>query len=284
MNINWLTSLWRPRIKETTKSNPNTQSNLWDKCPKCQEIEHHKNWRNNLYVCPKCKYHKAISASSRFDIIFDKHTIIELPKTKRDPLQFKDRKKYSDRLLELETANLHEAIALAKGTIDGQNAIVTAMDFGFIGGSMGMFVGQAIVTACNLAISTNTPLICFAESGGARMQEGIYSLMQMPRTVLAVEMLKTRAIPFIVVLTNPCMGGVLASFASLGDITLAEPNATIGFSGRRVIESTIRQTLPEDFQTSHFQYNCGFVDQILERAELKHKLGSLLKIINQGKI
>lgn len=278
MNINWLTSLWRPKINTQVSTSP-IAPNLWEKCPGCGEMEYHKNWKNNLYICNKCQYHRPLSASSRFDITFDSYEPIPLPKTTKDPIKFIDKRKYTDRIKELEQNGLTEAISLAQGLIDGKKAIVAAMDFAYIGGSMGTYVGQAIVTACNLATSSGTPLICFSASGGARMQEGMFSLMQMPRTTLAVEKLKATGVPFIVVLTHPSMGGVLASFAMLGDITLAEPGATIGFSGRRVIEGSLRQTLPDDFQTSQFQFNCGFVDQIIDRAKIKHKLGQLLGLL-----
>lgn len=284
MNLDWLTSYWRPKIKDTTVASTSTPETLWDKCTKCGEIEYHKNWHANLYVCPHCTYHKPLDTRTRFDFTLDAHyQTITLPKVKDDPIHFTDSKPYTQRLTQLRKQGLTEAIGIAKGTIDNQDAIVAAMDFNFIGGSMGVFVGQTIITACNLASTNKTPLICFAASGGARMQEGIYALMQMPRTTLAVENLKSQGIPFIIVLTHPSMGGVLASFAMLGDITIAEPGATIGFSGRRVIENTIHQKLPDDFQTSQFQYDCGFVDQIISRGQMKHALGNLLKTIHARK-
>lgn len=287
--MSWFTEYWRPKIKTEDETNPNTNTdgklssdNLWEKCDKCNELDYHKNWANNLYICSHCQFHKKISAKTRFDITLDSgYKILDLPSVPLDPIKFQDSKKYTDRLRDAKATGVNEAISVAQGTINNQSTIVAAMDFTFIGGSMGLFVGEAIRYACNLAISQKVPFICFTASGGARMQEGIFSLMQMPRTTLAVESLKAKGIPYINVLTNPTMGGVLASFAMLGDITLAEPDAIIGFSGRRVVENTVREKLPDDFQTSQFQYNCGFIDQILNRFELKQHLSNILKIYSR---
>lgn len=283
--MSWLTDYLRPKIKDETIDQESTiNDNLWEKCDKCGELEYKKNWISNLYICTHCGFHKKINIKTRLDMTMDDgYILIDLPKVKLDPIKFTDSKKYTDRIADAKKSGLNEAIAVAQGHISGQAAIVAVMDFAFIGGSMGLFVGEAIRHATNLAIAQKTPFICFTASGGARMQEGIYSLMQMPRTTLAVETLKSKGIPYINVLTNPTMGGVLASFAMLGDITIAEPDATIGFSGRRVVENTTREKLPDDFQTSQFQYNCGYIDQVVNRFEIKNTLEKILTTLNKRK-
>lgn len=278
MNFSWLTSYWRPKIKtEQNQELPVETDSLWIKCDSCQQLVYKQTFKSNGMVCPLCQYHCVIDPITRLELTFDTYTKIDLPPmTDQDPLKFHDTKPYSQRLAALRKQDVYEAIYGARASIDDQHAIVGVMDFRFIGGSMGRYVGNAIQILVNYANSQHVPLIIFTASGGARMQEGIHSLMQMPKTVLAIEKLTQ---PFIVVLTHPTMGGVLASFASLGDVVLAEPGATIGFSGRRVIENTIKRSLSENFQTAQFQYECGFVDQIISRLKLKRTLKQVLGLL-----
>lgn len=284
VTVSWLTDIWRPKIQyteNTSKDGTVSGDNLWTKCESCGEMDYKQTWNNNLKVCSKCQFHSKMSAKERIIHLFgEEYQIINIPNKGVDPIKFKDSKKYTDRIQAAGTEdNFYEAITVARGKLDKQDTIVAVMDFSFIGGSMSMYVGESIVQAAKIAQLNNIPFICFTASGGARMQEGLYALMQMPRTTLAVEQLKSKGVPFIIVLTNPTMGGVTASFAMLGDITFAEPGATIGFSGRRVIENTVKEKLPENFQTSQHQYECGFVDQVIHRHDIKNSLISLLNKI-----
>lgn len=284
--MSWLTDLWRPKIQKSENEQGKSTvdgENLWETCEACGEMDYHQTWISNLDVCAKCGHHRKMSSLDRLNYLFDgqdQYQVIPVKRTKTDPIQFVDSKKYTDRIKAAGTEeNFHESIVLARGKLGNHDVLTAVMDFSFIGGSMGLYVGETIMQASNLAIANNLPFICFTASGGARMQEGLYALMQMPRTTLAVERMKEKGIPYINVLTNPTMGGVLASFAMLGDVTFAEPGATIGFSGRRVIENTIKQELPENFQTSEYQYDCGFVDQVIHRHQIKNALLSLLNKI-----
>ena len=276
--MSWLSNFVRPKIQALVKKS-DTSNSLWIKCKGCEQMVYHKDLKETLSVCPTCGYHMKMSARERIDWILDEDTIktISLPKTEIDPLKFKDNKKYIDRLRESRNkTNVEDAIILASGQIGGNNAVVVALDFNFMGGSMGSAVGEGFLEATKEAVNLNVPLIVFTSSGGARMQEGIFSLMQLPRTVIAVNQLKEVNIPYIVILTDPTTGGVSASFAMLGDITFAEPGALIGFAGPRVIQSTVNETLPEDFQTSEYLLDHGMIDDVIPRKNLKAAIANTI--------
>jgi len=253
--------------------------NLWHNCPACANMIHHKDLNDNLRVCITCNHHFRITAEKRIEILFTKNSFdqFKLDKLPDDPLNFSDKKKYKDRLKEYrKKTGHHDAFILGSGTIDEKLAVYGFMNFNFMGGSMGRAVGQGIVSGARKAIEKKCPYIIFTSSGGARMQEGIISLMQMPRTVAAVELLNKNKIPYIVVLTEPTTGGVTASFAMLGDITIAEKGSTIGFAGKRVIQDTIREELPVDFQKAEYLYEHGMVDIVVDRKNIKKTLSNIL--------
>jgi acetyl-CoA carboxylase carboxyl transferase subunit beta len=282
--MNWITNFVRPKIKALIATKKDVPENLWQKCPGCDAMLHHQEMLRHLNVCHHCGYHMRMGVNERLGMLFDggAYKTAELPKIAVDPLKFKDRKKYIDRLKDAQQATgRKDGIVVAHGTIGGQNAVVAAFDFSFMGGSMGAGVGEGLVTAANLAVEKKAALIAVPASGGARMQEGIISLMQMPRSVVAVEEVKEARLPYIVILTDPTTGGVSASFAMLGDIHIAEPGAQIGFAGRRVIQETIRANLPEGFQTAEYLRDHGMVDLVVPRAELREKLGLLLGFLMQ---
>jgi acetyl-CoA carboxylase carboxyl transferase subunit beta len=242
----------------------------------------HRDLTANLKVCPHCGHHMRAAAAERLGWTFDEglYTRIELPKAPVDPLRFRDSKRYTDRLREAhDKTHQDDAIAVAHGRLAGQQVVVAAMEFEFMGGSMGAAVGEGIVAAARLSVLQEAPLIVFTASGGARMQEGAISLMQMPRTAIAVRLVKEAGLPFIVVLTDPTTGGVTASFAMLGDIQIAEPGALIGFAGARVIEQTVREKLPEGFQRAEYLHEHGIVDMVVKRTELKDTLARLLGLL-----
>ncbi len=257
------------------------KENLWTKCTECKTILYIPELLMNLKVCPRCDHHFPMNIQERIESILDesgRESLFEniLPE---DPLGFKDKKSYKERLKQArENSGASEAISIYRGTIEGKRVVVAIMNFDFIGGSMGSVVGERFFRACQLAKEEGTPFVVITSSGGARMQEGIYSLMQMAKTVFGVNMLKSFSIPYIVVLTNPTMGGVSASFAFLGDIIIAEPKALIGFAGPRVIEQTIKQNLPEGFQKSEFLLEKGMIDMVVHRKDLKTKLKELIEI------
>lgn len=277
--MNWLTNFVRPKIRALVSSKKDVPDNLWHKCPSCEAMIFHRDLEENLHVCQHCGFHMRLDPPKRLAMLFDpNYQTIELPKPIVDPLKFRDQKRYTDRLKDAQSkTGRPDAIAVAHGKIGGQPAVVAAFDFGFMGGSMGMAVGEGLLAAARLAVLQQAPLIVVPSSGGARMQEGILSLMQMPRTVIAVEMVKEAGLPYIVLLTDPTTGGVTASFAMLGDIHIAEPGAQIGFAGARVIESTIRETLPEGFQRSEYLLEHGMVDMVVHRKELR---GTLIRLID----
>lgn len=277
--MSWISNLTRPTVKKIGVSK-DIPDNFWDRCPKCGAMLFHSEMTKSHFVCPHCEYHFRLPTKERFELLFDNNTynLIQLPKVLEDPLHFHDVKKYSDRLKEArKKTKQEEAILVANGTIGNKRVVVGVFDFDFMGGSMGMAVGQAILTAAKLAEIQKAALILLPASGGARMQEGILSLMQMVRTTMAVKELNKKKIPYITVLTNPTTGGVTASFAMLADITLAEPGAIIGFAGSRVIEQTIHETLPPDFQKSEYLLEHGMVDQVVHRKDLREKLIQVLK-------
>jgi acetyl-CoA carboxylase carboxyl transferase subunit beta len=283
--MNWLSEFVRPRIR-TLLGRKEAPDNLWHQCSACQQMIFHRELETNLKVCPHCGHHMRATAAERLAWTFDggKFQKIDLPKVPADPLKFHDRKKYPDRLADARRkTGMEDAVLVAHGTVGGHLAVVAAMDFRFMGGSMGAAMGEALVTAARLAVLQKAALIVFTASGGARMQEGPVSLMQMPRTTIAVQMVREAGLPYIVVLTDPTTGGVTASFAMLGDVQIAEPNALIGFAGARVIEETIREKLPEGFQRAEYLLEHGMVDMVLARGELAATLGRLLGLLKVGR-
>ena len=282
--MNWLSNIIRPSIRSLVKDQKDVPDNLWQKCPKCEGMLFQKELIANHQVCYHCHHHMALTVGQRLEIMFDDgaYDKIALPDVPHDPLKFKDKKKYADRLKDTKAKTKEkDALVIGKGTIGGQNAVIAAFNFAFMGGSMGTAVGEGIVHAAELAIKNKAALIVVPASGGARMQEGMLSLMQMPRTIIAVSMVKEEGLPYIVMLANPTTGGVSASFAMVGDIHVAEPGATIGFAGRRVIEETVRETLPDDFQTAEYLLEHGMVDMVVERSNLNKEIGNLLDLLMQ---
>ncbi|MGN6535075.1 MAG: acetyl-CoA carboxylase, carboxyltransferase subunit beta [Mesorhizobium sp.] len=279
--MNWITNFVRPRINSML-GRRDVPENLWVKDPESGEMVFHKDLEENQFVIPSSGHHMKISAKERLKFFFDdgKYEVIENPRVAQDPLKFRDEKRYTDRLKEAKAkTSLEDAILNATGAIDGLPVVVTVQDFAFMGGSLGMAAGEAIVHAFETAVKRKRPLILFAASGGARMQEGILSLMQLPRTTVAVDRLKEAGLPYIVVLTNPTTGGVTASYAMLGDVHIAEPGALIGFAGPRVIEQTIREKLPDGFQRAEYLMEHGMVDMVVSRLEMKKTVANLLKLL-----
>ena len=279
--MNWLTEYVRPKIR-TLLGQRDVPDNLWGQCSACQQMVFNAELDKNLRVCSHCGHHMRVKATQRLSWTFDggKHTRIDLPKPPVDPLKFRDSKRYVDRLKDYrEKSHLDDASVVAHGTIGGHRAVGAVMSFDFMGGSMGSAVGEGIVAAAKLAVLQDAPLIVFTASGGARMQEGTISLMQMPRTVIATQMVKEKGLPFITVLTDPTTGGVTASFTMLGDIQIAEPGAEIGFAGARVIEQTVREKLPEGFQRSEYLLSHGILDLVVKRAEMNATLGRLIGLL-----
>ena len=278
--MNWLTEFVRPKIR-TLFTRREVPDNLWDTCPSCQQMIFHRDLIANLKVCTHCGHHMRARATERLEWTLDAgFSRIELPKVPADPLRFRDTKRYTDRLKDArEKTHLDDAIVVAHGAINGHRAVVAAMEFEFIGGTMGAAVGEGIVAAAQLATLQEAPLVVFTASGGARMQEGTVSLMQMPRTVIATQLVKEARLPFIVVLTDPTTGGVTASFTMLGDIHIAEPGALIGFAGPRVIEQTVREKLPDGFQTAEYLLAHGIVDMVTKRTELKETLARVIGLL-----
>ena len=279
--MNWLTNFVKPKLSALVKRK-DVPGNLWQNCPSCGNMLHHKDLKENLRVCNSCNYHFRMSAEDRIELIFSKEDTkeIELDKISDDPLNFSDKKKYKDRLKEYRKKTKREdAFILLDTKIGKSNIVCGLMNFSFMGGSMGRAVGGAIVKGTKRALEKKCPFVIFTSSGGARMQEGIISLMQMPRTVAAVELLNENKIPYIVVLTEPTTGGVTASFAMLGDITIAEQGSTIGFAGKRVIQDTIREELPIDFQKAEYLKEHGMVDIVCHRRDLKNNLENIINHI-----
>ncbi len=278
--MSWLDNIMRPKIRGL--GSREAPDNLWVKCDSCGQMIFHRELEANHKVCNHCGHHLRLSAIERLEFLFDdaEYTVIEQPETITDPLKFRDRKRYSDRLKEAQNkiGNAKgDAIIVAHGKIGGIPAVIAVFDFQFMGGSMGVAVGEAFVAAARLATLQQAPLIAVPASGGARMQEGILSLMQMPRTVIAVDEVKEAGLPVIVLLTDPTTGGVSASFAMLGDIAIAEPGSVIGFAGKRVIEDTIREKLPEGFQSAEYLLEHGMIDMVVPRSELREMLTRLIR-------
>jgi acetyl-CoA carboxylase carboxyl transferase subunit beta len=280
--MSWLTEFVRPKIR-TLLGRKDVPENLWHQCPACQQMIFQRDLDANLKVCPHCGNHMRASARERLTWTFDEghFTLIETPRVPQDPLRFRDQKRYTDKLKDArDKTKLDDAILVGHGEIGGQKSVVAAMDFSFLGGSMGAAVGEGIVAAARLAVMQKAPLIIYTSSGGARMMEGAISLMQMPRTTIAAQMVKEAGLPYIVVLTDPTTGGVTASFAMLGDIQIAEPGALIGFAGARVIEQTVREKLPDGFQRSEYLYDHGIIDMIVRRTEMRETLARIVSLLH----
>ena len=272
---------WLSRVRSGIPFLPKRQTaeNLWHKCKKCGTMVFVKEWEENYNVCPRCNFHDRIGPTKRFEQLFDaaQYELLPAPEVREDPLRFKDTKRYTERLKAARTANgERDALVNARGKIDGHKAIVGVQDFAFMGGSMGIAVGAAFIAGIRTAIAEHCPYIIFTASGGARMQEAILSLMQLPRTTVALAELREAGLPYMVVLTDPTTGGVTASYAMLGDVQLAEPGALIGFAGQRVIEQTIREKLPEGFQRAEYLLAHGMIDMVVPRQQLKAKLGAVI--------
>jgi acetyl-CoA carboxylase carboxyl transferase subunit beta len=279
---------WLSRVRNALPfiAKKETPDNLWHKCLGCSQMIFVKEYVENLSVCPACNHHGRIGPNARFIQLFDESNWQPLanPKTVEDPLKFRDSKKYSDRIkaARLETGE-SDALLNAKGRIEGHEVVIGVQDFAFMGGSMGIAVGEAFIAGIRAAIKANCPYVIFTASGGARMQEGILSLMQMPKMTVGVQELHDVGLPYIVVMTDPTSGGVMASYATLGDVQLAEPRATLAFTGRRVIENTIREKLPDNFQTSEYLLDHGMLDMIVARADLRSTLSRLLGYLTPQK-
>ena len=278
--MNWISDFVRPKIKKTTAKE--ISDNLWTKCPECGQMLFNKELEKDFYICSFCGHHLRLPIKNRLDMLFDtsKYKLLNLPKLKDDPLNFRDSKKYVDRLRAYRRVTHNDdAVLVASGDIGGIKVVVAALDFSFMGGSMGTAVGEGIVKAADFAIKTSSPLVIISASGGARMQEGILSLMQMARTTAAINQLKEKKLPYISVMTDPTTGGVSASFAMIGDVNIAEKGSIIGFAGARVIEQTIRETLPEGFQKAEYLQRHGMIDIVVKRTELKSVLTKILKLL-----
>ncbi len=279
--MNWITNYVRPKINSLF-SRREVPENLWTKCDDCGTMLFHRELSDNLNVCPSCGHHMGISPRDRCEALFDGgvFTEVEVPAPLADPLQFRDQKKYPERMKAAQrNTGEAEAMLVAEGEIGRTKIVVAAQDFSFMGGSMGMFVGNAIIAAAERAVKIKAPLILFSAAGGARMQEGILSLMQMPRTTVAIQMLREAGLPYIVVLTHPTTGGVTASYAMLGDVHIAEPNALICFAGPRVIEQTIREKLPEGFQRAEYLLDHGMLDRVTPRPKMRDELITIVRML-----
>ncbi|MFO1087192.1 MAG: acetyl-CoA carboxylase, carboxyltransferase subunit beta [Reyranellaceae bacterium] len=281
--MNWLTNFVRPKLRALV-ARKEAPENLWLKCPKCEQMLFMRDWEANQEVCAHCGHHMRIRPMKRLPHLFDdgKFELHSLPRVVADPLKFRDTKRYDARLKEAQAKSeggATDALVVASGTMGGRATVLALLDFGFMGGSMGTAVGEGLVMAAELAVARRAPLVVFSASGGARMQEGILSLMQLTRTTIAVRKVKQAGLPYIVVLTDPTTGGVSASFAMLGDVHIAEPDAIIGFAGQRVIQDTIRQELPEGFQRSEYLLQHGMIDTVVHRHKLRETLVRLIALL-----
>jgi acetyl-CoA carboxylase carboxyl transferase subunit beta len=280
--MNWISNVVPPKIRSFLKRD--TPENLWVKCPESGALVFHKDLEANLYVVPSSGYHMRIPPKARLEALFDDgvYEPLPVPEVASDPLKFRDIKRYADRLKDYRAkTGAYDSVLLAAGALQGAPVTVAVQDFEFLGGSLGIAAGEAIVSGMFRAIEKKTPFIIFTASGGARMQEGMFSLMQMPRTTVAIQRLKAAKLPYIVVLTNPTTGGVTASYAMLGDIHIAEPGAVIGFAGARVIEQTIRERLPQGFQRAEYLRQHGMVDLVVPRAEMRETLGRICRLLTK---
>ena len=278
--ISWISNVVPPKIRSFLKRD--TPENLWVKCPESGQLVFHKDVEANLYVIPGSEYHLRMTTAQRLAMMFDdsKFETIPVPEVPLDPLKFRDEKRYTDRLRDAKSKTaLQDAEKVAFGQLEGQAVTIAVQDFEFMGGSLGMAAGEGVIAGLETAAASRTPFVMFAASGGARMQEGMFSLMQMPRTTIAVRKLRDARLPYLVVLTNPTTGGVTASYAMLGDVHLAEPGALIGFAGPRVIEQTIREKLPPGFQRSEYLQQHGMVDMVVHRRDLRATLARLCRLL-----
>ncbi|MEX2517810.1 MAG: acetyl-CoA carboxylase, carboxyltransferase subunit beta [Paracoccaceae bacterium] len=279
--MNWISNYVRPKINSLF-SRREMPENLWSKCDACGQMIFHREMAESLHVCPSCDHHMSIKPRQRLAAFFDGGVFatVKTPEAATDPLQFRDQKRYPDRLREARKATGEaEAMLVAQGLLGGVTVVVAAQDFSFMAGSMGIAVGNALIAAAEAAVKAKAPLIVFCAAGGARMQEGILSLMQMPRTTVAVEIVKEAGLPFITVLTHPTTGGVTASYAMLGDVQIAEPNALICFAGPRVIEQTIRETLPDGFQRAEYLLDHGMLDMVVDRRKMRDEMATLIRLL-----
>lgn len=279
--MNWITNYVRPKINSLF-SRREVPENLWTKCPECGTMLFHRELEANINVCSNCDHHMAISPRARFGHLFDGgiFTEVKVPEPIADPLHFRDQKRYPDRLKAAQkSTGEKEAMLVAEGEIGRTPIVAAAQDFAFIGGSLSMYVGNAFIAGAERAVAMKKPFVVFSAAGGARMQEGILALMQMPRTTVAIQMLKEAGLPYIVVLTHPTTGGVTASYAMLGDVQIAEPNALICFAGPRVIEQTIREKLPEGFQRAEYLLDHGMLDRVTHRKEMREELITILRML-----
>ncbi|MCK4863799.1 MAG: acetyl-CoA carboxylase carboxyltransferase subunit beta [Gammaproteobacteria bacterium] len=282
--MNWFSRLLPERIRIDGESRKSVPEGLWTKCSACGAVLYRAEMERNLDVCPKCDQHARVGARWRLEKFLDEEGRVELDENLKpvDVLKFKDIKKYKDRITQAQKAtNENDALITMKGTVKGVPVVAAAFEFKFMGGSMGSVVGERFVRAVNVCLKENLPLVCYSASGGARMQEALFSLMQMAKTSAALARMRKQSLPFISILTDPTMGGVSASLAMLGDINIAEPNALIGFAGPRVIEQTVREVLPDGFQRSEFLLEHGAVDMIVDRRDMRDKVASLLSIMMQ---
>ncbi len=282
--MSWFEKLIPSKIRTTARSR-SVPEGVWCKCPSCDSVLYRAELERNQHVCPKCEHHQRISARVRLESFLDEGERIEIASEVKpvDTLKFKDSKKYKDRITQAQkSTNENDALLAMQGSIKGLPIVAVSFDFSFMGGSMGSVVGEKFVRAAQVALANNLPLICFSASGGARMQEGLFSLMQMSKTSAILAQLSKKGVPFISVLTDPTMGGVSASLAMLGDINVAEPNALIGFAGPRVIEQTVRETLPEGFQRSEFLLEHGAIDMIIDRREMASRLANILTTLTKA--
>jgi acetyl-CoA carboxylase carboxyl transferase subunit beta len=282
--MNWISNVVRPKIRSILNRRE-TSENLWIKCPDTGQLVYFKDVEANQYVIPNSNYHMRMGATARMKSIFDNETWydIAVPQVAADPLKFRDERKYADRIKDARAkTGMNDSVKVGFGKLESTPVVVGVQDFDFMGGSLGMSAGEAVVKGLELAVEKQSPFIMFAASGGARMQEGVLSLMQMPRTTVAVQMLREIKKPYIVVLTNPTTGGVTASYAMLGDIHIAEPGALIGFAGARVIEQTIREKLPEGFQRAEYLKDHGMVDMVVHRHEMRATLARLCRILTKA--
>ena len=285
--MSWINNQQPPKINRNENGvarKSTLPEGLWSKCPACDEVLYATDLEKNANVCPKCGHHNRLDARQRIDLLLDAEGRFEIGAEvlPLDPLKFKDSRRYTDRLRDAaESAGETDSLVVVQGTLKAQPVVLAAFEFGFMGGSMGSVLGERFVRGVQTAVEQGLPFICVTASGGARMQEGLFSLMQMAKTTAALTRLSAARLPFIAILTDPTMGGVSASFAFLGDVVIAEPGALIGFAGPRVIEQTVRQTLPEGFQRAEFLLEKGAIDLIVDRREMKDKLAQLLSLLRQ---